>query len=278
MSRNSHPMSRREFVRAGAAAAMMVPLVARAAEKDPYRGLKFGVHSYSLRKFSLDQAIKMTRGLDVRYLSINPVHLPLNSTKEQIVEARGKIADAGLTLLEAGVISMGKDIQKTRQAFEYAKALELKTIVCNPSLDSFDTLDKLLKDYDVRLAVHNHGPEGIYKAPDDVLPVIKNHDPRIGACVDIGHYERAGVKAGDALRALKGRIFDVHFKDVDKREAKGKPVVAGTGVIDFEDVFKFLLGISYPDAVMLEYEADADNPMPGMKKSFEFAQSLLAKL
>jgi sugar phosphate isomerase/epimerase len=96
--------------------------------------------------------------------------------------------------------------------------------------------------------------------------------------VDIGHYERAGVKAGDALRALKGHIYDVHFKDVDKREDAGGAVVVGSGVIDIADVFKFLLGVSFPYGVMLEYEADAEDPMPGMKKSFEFARSVLAKI
>lgn len=253
-------------------------MVSRAAEKNPYHGLKFGVHTYSLRNFPLDKALAMTRELGVRYLSINPKHLDLKSTPEQIAEARRKIEDAGLTLLEAGVINMTKDIKETSRVFEYAKALGLKTIVCNPSLDSFDILDKLLKDYEVRLAIHNHGPEGIYKTPDDVLRAIKDHDPRIGACVDLGHYERAGVKASDALRALKGRLFDIHFKDVNKPEAKGGPVVVGTGIIDYENVFKSLLGLSYPYGVMLEYEADEKDPLPGMKKSFEFARSVLAKM
>lgn len=257
---------------------MSAPLLARAAAADPYRGLKVGVHSYSLRTFPLDKALEMTRELGVKYLSVNPVHIPLKSTADQLAEARKKIDDAGLMLLEAGVISVSKDMKATRAVFEYAKALGLKAIVIKAALDGFDTLDQLLKDYDVRLAIHNHGPSDTYKVPDDILRAIKDHDPRIGACVDIGHYERAGVKGGDALRALKGHIYDVHFKDVDKREDKGGPVVVGTGVIDIKDVFKFLLGVSFPYGVMLEYEADAKDPMPGMKKSFEFARTTLASV
>ena len=274
-----HRISRRDFIRASAAAALAAPLVARAADaKDPWHGLKVGVHSYSLREFTFDQVLTMTKELGVKYLSLNPKHVPLESPADKLADAKSKIDDAGLILLEAGVIGLSKDINKTRQAFDYAKGLGLKTIVCNPDLDSFDTLDKLLRDYDVRLAVHNHGPEGIYKVPEDVLQAIKGHDKRIGACVDLGHYERAGVKAGDALRQLKGCIYDVHFKDVDKAEAKGKPVVVGTGVVDLTDAFKFLLGINFRDGVMLEYEADAKDPMPAMRKSLEYVQSVLAKI
>ncbi len=274
------PMTRRNFLQAGAAAALAGSRASRGAEtsRDPWRGLKVGVHSYSLRSFPLDKAIAMTCELGVNYFSVNPVHIPLKSTPEQLAEARKKIADAGLTLLEAGVISVTRDLDKTRPVFEYAKALGLKTIVIKAELDSFDTLEQLLKEYDVRLAIHNHGPTDIYKTPEDVLRAVRNRDARIGACVDLGHYERAGVKAADALRALKARAFDVHIKDVNKREGSGGPVVVGAGVIDFDDVFKTLLGMNYSHGVMLEYEADAKDPMPGMRKSLEFVREKLAKL
>jgi sugar phosphate isomerase/epimerase len=271
-------MNRREFIRAGAVAAAAAPMIARAAEGDPYKGLKVGVHSYSLRSFPLDKAIELTGELGVKFFSVNPIHIPLKSTPEQLAEARKKIADAGLTLLEAGVIGIGQDIKAARAVFEYAKALGLKNIVAKVSLDAFDTIDTLLKDYDIRVAIHNHGPSDTYKVPQDILTAIKGHDPRIGACVDIGHYERAGAKGADSLRQLKGHIFDVHFKDVSKTEEKGGPVVVGTGVIDIPAVFKTLLDMKYPDGVMLEYEADAKNPMPGMKKSFEYVRSVLAKV
>jgi len=271
-------MSRRNFLRAGTVAALATPMIARAADGDPYKGLKVGVHTYSLRAFKLDEALAMTRELEVKYLSVNPIHIPLKSTASELAEAHSKIADAGLTLLEAGVINVSKDIAITRSAFEYAKALGLKTLVAKAALDSYNTLDNLLRDYDVRVAVHNHGPSDTYKTPDDILMAIEDHDRRIGACVDIGHYERAGVKAGDALRALKGHIYDVHIKDVSKGDEGGKPVVIGTGVIDIADVLKYLLGSNYGDGVMLEYEADEKNPMPGMKKSFEFIRATLAKI
>jgi len=270
-------INRRDFVRAGAAL-LAAPLAARGAATDPYRGLKVGVHSYSLRNFSLEQALVMTRELGLRYFGINPRHLALQSSPEQITEARRKIADAGLTLLATGVIGMSKDKEKTRRAFDYAKALGIKVIVCNPEHDSFDTLDALVEEYDMRLAIHNHGPGSLYSTPDDVLKAIKGHDPRIGACVDMGHFERSDVRAGDALRALKGHIYDIHLKDVDRRDKKGESVVMGTGVIDFEDVFKTLIATKCPWHVAMEYEADADNPLPGMEKSLEFARNVLAKL
>jgi len=278
MRTDTHHINRRDFIRAGALGALAASPLARAADGDPYRGLKVGVHSYSLRKFSLEQALEMTRQLGVKYLSVNPIHVPLKSPTDQLVEARIKIVDAGFTLLEAGVITVSKDMAETRNVFNYARTLGLKTVVIKAAPDSLDTLDKLLRDYDVRLAIHNHGPQDIYKTPDDVLMAIRNHDPRIGACVDIGHYERAGVKAGDALRALKGHVYDVHFKDVDKAEDKGKAVVCGAGVIDLKDFCKTLLGMSYGDAVMLEYEVDEKDPLPGMKKSMEYLKSVLATI
>jgi len=271
-------MNRRDFIRAGAVAALAGPMLARAAEADPFKGLKVGVHSYSLRSFPLDKAIELTRELGVKFFSVNPVHIPLKSTPEQLAEARKKIADAGLTLLEAGVIGINKEMPGARAAFEYAKALGLKNIVAKVSLDAFDTIDALLKEFDVRVAIHNHGPSDTYKVPQDILNALKGHDPKIGACVDIGHYERAGAKGADSLRQLKGHIFDVHFKDVSKAEDSGQPVVVGTGVIDIPAVFQTLLDMKYPDGVMLEYEADAKNPMPGMRKSFEYVRSVLAKM
>jgi len=158
-------MSRKGFLIAGAAA-VAAPLSALGATgNDPYRGLKVGVHSYSFRKFPLDRALAMTRELGLRYFGINPHHLPLSSTKQQIAEARKKIADAGLTLMATGVIGMKNNEKQCRRAFEYAKALGTKVIVCNPTHDCFDLLDKLVAEYDIRLAIHNHGPGSLYRTP-----------------------------------------------------------------------------------------------------------------
>lgn len=259
-------------------AARTAPMGARVEERDPHRGLKIGVHSYSLRNFSMEEAIAITCDMGLRYFGANPKHIPIESTRRQIAEARNAMANWGLSVVATGVLRLTRDEGDSRPAFEYAKALGVRVIVCHPEYDSFDTLDRLVTEYDMHLAIHNHGPEGLYRTPDDVVGAIATHDERIGACVDLGHYERAGIRAGDALRALEGRIYDVHLKDVDATDESGQSVVHGTGVVDFEDVFKTLLAMKFPYHVAMEYEADPDDPLPGMKKSLEHTRAVLATL
>ncbi len=278
-------IDRRKFIQSSmmGAAACALPgtesATPNAVSKDPYRGLKMGVASYSLRKFSLDEAIAMTQKLGVKYISLKDYHLPLKSSQAERHEARKKIAAAGLILLGGGVISMKNDESEIRNAFEYAKDAGMPTIVASPEPQALDKLDKMVNEYQIRVAIHNHGPgDEKYPAPQDVFNQVKNHDPRIGLCIDIGHTARIGRDPVEAIRKYSSRLYDLHFKDVTATVPSGECIELGKGVIDIVGVLKALLDIRYSHHVALEYEINENNPMMGMAECFAYARGVLATL
>jgi len=277
-------LTRRDALKLGTAG--FVGVLACAAERrsaemagrnDPYCGLKVGVHTYSLRKFRFAEAVRMTKEFGVHYIGLNPVHLPLDSPPERLAEARDHIEDAGLTLLACGVVSFDADRSKSRRVFEYAKTMGMRTIVANPSPESLDDLDTLVAEFGIRIAIHNHGPEGIYSVPDDVLKAIEGRHQLIGACVDLGHYERSDVRAEDALRAFPGRIYDIHLKDVNRRDVSARGVVLGEGVVNLPAVLGELIEMKFDGHVALEYESQPSNPFPAMEKCFAYVREILAE-
>jgi sugar phosphate isomerase/epimerase len=250
-----------------------------AANKDPYRGLKMGVASYSLRKFSLDEAIAMTLKLGVRYITLKDSHLSLNSSKAERQEARRKLDAAGLILMGGGVIYMKNDEAEIRSAFEYAQDAGMPTIVASPEPQALGKLDKMVNEYPIRVAIHNHGPgDEKYPAPQDVFNQVKDHDPRIGLCIDIGHTVRIGANPVDAIRKYSGRLYDLHFKDVTAAAASGECIELGKGVINVVAVLKALLDVRYAHHVALEYEINETNPLVGMTECFAYARGVLATL
>lgn len=280
-------MTRRDIVRLGVAGlAFGVTASASSAPElagDPaFAGLKVGVHSYSLKAFSFEEAVKMTRDLGVKYIGLKPgkkVHTSVDDPPARLAQAKAYIEDRGLTLMACGVVRFDRsDPAGARKSFEYAKAMGIPVIVANPTLtDDVGMLDPLVDEFGIRIAIHNHGPGRVYSTPEDVLNAIEGHHKYIGACADIGHYVRAGVRAADALAAFGDRLYDVHLKDVSKRAADAETVIIGEGVIDFDAVADQLLKMRFGYHVALEYEAERDNPMPSMAKCFENLQTVLAQ-
>jgi len=188
-------LSRRRFLRNGVVGVAVLGAgslrsLAAVTKKDgdPFHGLKVGITSYTLRKFNLDQAIAMTKQAGVKYISLKDVHLPLKSTPQERKEAAKKIRDAGLVLMGGGVISMSNHEAEIRNVFEYAKDTGMKTIVCSPDPDALDAIEKMVKEYDLNIAIHNHGPtDKKYPSPMDVLRMVGQRDKRMGACIDVGH-------------------------------------------------------------------------------------------
>lgn len=248
-------------------------------QRDPFDGLKVGVASYSLRNFKLDQAIAMTKKLGVKYITLKDMHLPLASTTDERKEARKKIDDAGLTLMGAGVISLNNNEAEIRRAFEYTKDAGMPTIVCMPKRDAIDTLEKIAKDYEIRAAIHNHGPgDKNFPSPNDAWNAVKDRDARLGLCIDIGHTVRIGEDPAEAIKKYASRLYDLHIKDVTAATAKGDTIAMGRGVIDLVAVVKALLEIKFPYHVALEYESDPQDPFPGMMESFAYLRGILAAI
>ena len=239
---------------------------------------KLGVASYSFRKFTRAQAIQMTKELGTPYLNIKDVHLPLTSTPEQIDAAKKEFADAGIILVGCGNVSFQKDDEADiRSKFEYAKRAGFPLIVCAPTHVTLPKLEKYVREYNIKIAVHNHGPEDKYfPTPQSVLKVVKNMDPRCGLCIDIGHTARTGVDLVESIAEAGPRLLDMHAKDLADPKVKESQVAVGDGKLPIPQIFLQLIKMKYGGCVNLEYEVQPDNPMPGMQKSFSYMRGVLA--
>ena len=271
---------RRTLLTAGAAI-FAAPSSLRAAPKnDASEGFKLGVASYSLRKLPRSEAIKALKALNTPYINIKDFHLALTSTPQEIAAARKEFEDAGLTILGVGNVSFQKSDQgEMKRNFEYAKLLGAPVMVMAPTRENLPHIEKLVKEYDIKAAIHNHGPEDKhFPGPADVLKEVKNMDTRMGLCVDIGHTTRTGVDVVQSIRQAGNRLHDMHVKDLRDLMDKGSQVPVGDGAMPMVAIFKELKRMNYQGGVMLEYEIDADNPLPGMQKSFSYMRGVLAGL
>ncbi|MGA8028724.1 MAG: sugar phosphate isomerase/epimerase [Bryobacteraceae bacterium] len=239
---------------------------------------KLGVASYSFRKFSRAQAISMTKELGTPYLNLKDVHLPLTSTPEQIAAAKKEFDDAGIILVGCGTIyfKTGDDAD-IRPKFEYAKRAGFPLIVCMPDRDVLPKLEPYVKEYDIKIAVHNHGPEDKnFPTPRSALEMVKNMDSRCGLCIDIGHTARAGSDVVESIAEAGPRLLDMHVKDLADPTAKESQVPVGEGKLPFPQLFLQLIKMKYGGCVNLEYEINENNPLPGMQKSFSYMRGVLA--
>jgi len=286
--KHSEAINRRRFLQTGmlgsaALSGATFPIPVSAAltkpERDPFDGLKLGLTSYTLRKFSLDQAIAMTKDAGVKYISLKDVHLPLKSTPAERQKAREKVEAAGLVLMGGGVISFKNNEAEIRGVFDYAKAAGMPTIICSPEPEALDKVEQMAKQYDLRIAIHNHGPDDKrFPSPLDVMRLVKDRDARMGLCMDVGHTVRIGQDPLAAIEQCANRLYDFHMKDVTAATRDGKPTEVGRGIIDIVGVLRALVGIKYSYHVALEYEAKADAPMPGVMESLAFMRGVLAAI
>lgn len=270
--------TRRQFLQvagAGAAFAYVGGVGFAAAKKLP---LKLGLASYSTRKFDLDKTIVMAKQCGLGYLCLKSMHLPLEATPEQIAAAVAKVKSAGLVLYGCGVVSMGKE-QQVQQAFEYAKKAGMKVIVAMPQPAMLPVVEKMVKQYDICVAIHNHGPgDKVWPTPDVIMEKIAPLDKRIGLCIDIGHTVRVGADLLALTKKYAERIHDVHMKDVTEATPKGKSTICGRGIIDLPGFLRVLIATKYAGVVSFEYEDEPENPLPGLEASVKYVQGLLGKM
>ena len=238
--------------------------------------LKLGLASYSLRKFKLDEALAMTKQVGLKYIALKSDHLPLDSTPAEIEEAAAKVRQAGLELYGGGVIYMKNETQ-VNQAFDYAKAAGMKIIIGVPDPDLLPLVNEKVQQYDIKVAVHNHGPtDKNYPTPEVAYEKIKSLDSRIGLCNDIGHTMRAAVDPSVSAEKFADRLLDVHIKDVTEATKDGKAIEVGRGVIDIPKFLRTLLKIEYSGVVSFEYEKDAESPLTGLAESVGYVRGVLA--
>ena len=240
------------------------------------RRFELGLASYTLRKFKLDETLAMTKRVGLKYICFKSFHLPLDSMQEHIKAVVAKVKKAGLLLYGGGVISM-KSEAEVHRAFDYAKAAGMKIIVGVPKYELLTLVNKKVQQYDIKVAIHNHGPgDKNYPTPAVAYEKIKGLDKRIGLCNDIGHTKRAGVDPSVSAERFADRLLDVHIKDVSAATAKGRGVEVGRGVIDIPKFLRTLLKINYSGVVAFEYEKDADDPLAGLAESVGYVRGVLA--
>jgi inosose dehydratase len=235
-----------------------------------------GMAGYTFKEFSVEKTIEMMNRVGITYLSVKDFHMPMNSTKEQIDSVIEKFKAAGINVYTVGVIYM-KTQASVDQAFEYAKMAGVKMIVGAPDYELLPYVEKKIKAYDFKLAIHNHGPDNpLYPNATDIWDHIKDLDPRIGICIDIGHTVRDGQDPSADIEKYSKRIFDIHIKDVDKATKDGKTVESGRGIIDIPKVVATLRKIRYSGKCSLEFEKDMKDPLPGIAESIGYFKGVMA--
>lgn len=248
---------------------------------DPWRGWPVGVQSYSLRMFKLPEVIRHLQGMGVRYVEFAGTHLSPNASPAQIQEVLDLLKEAGLKVSAHGVNRFTADHEANRRIFEFAKRLGARTITADPDPASFESLNKLVAEYDIRIAIHNHGPTHRYNKVDSVVQAIRGQDERIGACVDCGHYLRSGEDPVRCVRTLGRRVYGVHLKDEQEMNTRRSAnVVIGKGHLNVVELFRALKEVQFPadGALSLEYEANPQNPIDDMKACLEVARQAIAQI
>lgn len=278
--------TRRTWVKQTAGLAAGAAVLGAQEYKFPNADIKLGIASYSFRKFTREQAIQMAKELGTPYLNIKDYHLKLDSTPEQIDAAKKEFAEAGIVLVGCGNVTFDKDDEADiRAKFKYAKLAGFPLIVCAPTPTVLPKMEKYVKEYDIKIAIHDHGPEDKYfPTPQSVLKAVKDMDPRCGLCMDIGHTARTGADIVESAAEAGPRLLDMHTKDLtdpsnkDWKVARDSQVPVGQGKLPIGRLFEQLTKMGYKGSVNLEYEVPEDNPMPGMKISFAYMRGVLAGL
>lgn len=237
---------------------------------------KVGMAGYTFVSFDLDQTLDMMEKCDVKYLCIKDFHLPLNSDEQQIAEFHAKLASKGVTGYAVGPIYMRSE-EDVDQAFEYAKRVGVKLIVGVPNYELLPYVDEKVKEYDMHYAIHLHGPDiELYPDADDVWENVKDLDPRIGMCLDIGHDLRNGKDPVADLKKYHTRVFDIHIKDVTGATKEGYSVEIGRGIIDIPAFVKMLREVGYTGVCSLEHERNMKDPFSGIAESIGYFRGVIA--
>ena len=285
--------TRREFMKSagmGVAVVSLSPLIKasnkNAGNNDPsaikfeekLSRLNLGMASYTFREFPLEETLKMTKRLSLERIAFKDFHLSLESTDEEIKTVAEKTRAAGLDLYGCGVVYMQTEDEVGR-AFHYAKTAGMKIIIGAPNPDLLKMVNKMVNKYNIKMAIHNHGPDDkLYPTPESAYVRLKNLDPRIGLCIDIGHTQRAGIDPSESALKFFDRLHDVHIKDVTAATKEGGTIEIGHGIIDIPKFLRTLIKLDYRGSVSFEFEKDGKDPLPGVAESVGYVRGVLASI
>ena len=289
---SQHGMNRRRFLQAGAVATLglttgtaSIAPAAAPAERDPFGGFLLGVQSYSFRNFNLEQALQRTRDLGLHFIELFSAHLPVNSTQPQIQAARNLCFQYDITPIAFGVESFSRNHDANRRKFEFARAVGVRFLSADPDPDSFDSLDRLVEEFGVGIAIHPHGPQGRrlhrWYSAQIIMNAVRDHHRLIGTCLDTGHLIRSAqppfnehLDPAAQIRIMGERNYGIHLKDHDNQSRRD--VVFGRGVLDMPGVLRALRDVHFQGYLSIEYEANPENPSPDMRACVDVFRTSVA--
>jgi sugar phosphate isomerase/epimerase len=287
-------LSRRDFLRstAAASAAATLPALSEAGDpkrQDPFGGFTVGLQSYTLRHFKqLDQVLQRIRDLGLRYAEFYREHVPITSTEAQIKAVRNLCREHNITPIAFGVERFTRDHDANRRIFEFARNLGVRYLSADPDPDSFDSLDKLVGEFNISIAIHPHGPVNAkelhrWYSAERILEAVRNHDRRIGTCLDTGHLIRSAqppfnekLDPAAQIRLMGARNFGLHLKDHDNQARRD--VVYGKGNLDVLSVLRALREVKFQGYISIEYEANPENPMADLRACLDVFRDCVRKL
>lgn len=245
-------------------------------ENFDYSPFLVGFQSYSLRHFSdLESFVQAAASLHLEAVELYGGHLSPLASADEIERWKSALAEAGMTVKAFGVARFSADHESNKRVFQFAEKLGVVNLSANPDKDAIDSLERLVDEFDIRIAIHNHGPEDEkWRRPEWILEAVKGRDSRIGACVDTGHYLRADIDPVDAIKTLDSRVLGVHLKDF---QSDGQERVIGQGRLDVEASLKALYDVGFRGPLSLEYEAHAENPVPYMCQGLAVVQDVVRR-
>ncbi|MEN6588622.1 MAG: sugar phosphate isomerase/epimerase [Proteiniphilum sp.] len=243
---------------------------------DSFEKFKVGMAGYTFANFDLDKTLEIMEKCNVKYLCIKDFHLPLNSSDQEIADFHARLASKGVTGYAVGPIYMRSE-KEIDNAFAYAKRVGVKLIVGVPNYELLPYVEKKVKEYDFHYAIHLHGPDmPLYPDADDVWNNVKDLDPRIGMCLDVGHDTRNGKDPVEDLKKYHSRVFDIHIKDVTGASKAGYSVEIGRGIIDFPAFVHMLREVGYTGMCSLEHERNMKDPLQGIAESIGYFRGVVA--
>ena len=298
-------VSRRQFLQSAAACGAALAASGQVSSllgADDWGGFKMGLQSYTLRDFDTAQALKHTAKFGLKYWESFSKHVPISTLPATIAGYKKQLSEAGVQMIAYGVVGFDSNETKAREIFDFAKGMGLMSISADPKQEkaTFDLLDKLVAEYDIAIGIHNHGPFHHYNKADDVLKWVKDRHPKIGACVDTGHYLRSNENIVEVIEKFGSRVFGVHFKDVrtikdsaekekllkeltpgraEELKKEGKIfTILGEGELDILGSLKALKKLNYQYGISLEYEEHPENPISDMEQCLKAVKSAVSKV
>jgi sugar phosphate isomerase/epimerase len=284
-------VSRRRFLKAGASAALglsALPAVAAQPRRpDPFGGFTVGAQSYTFRNFNLEQCLTRMRDLGLRHVEFYNGHVPLKSTPEQIRAVLNLCRKYEITPVAFGVERFTSNHDENRRLFEFARALGVRSLSADPSRDAFGSLDKLVAEFNINIAIHPHGPSGKQLHPwysaEVITEAVRKHHRLIGSCLDTGHLIRCAqppfnrkLDPAAQVRVMGARNFGMHLKDHDNKTRRD--VVFGRGSLDVASVLRALREVKFTGHISIEYEANPDNPSPDVRACLDVFRDAVRKL